>query len=383
MAVLNIEGVRRLANHDSAHAISIFVPTHRAGEETREDPIRLKNQLDIAQRYLQDRGIRGPDVRELLEPATRLVSDSGFWRHQSDGLALFLDSDHREVRRLPCPFEDMTVVGEHFHVTPLLNAVNGASEFYVLALSRNHVRLLHGSRDSIAELDLPAAPDGVDALFFDKNTADQLQLHTVGRGGGSEHAAVFHGQGGTEGPWDERVRNYLRLVVEDVSALLRGKKAPLIFAGDRGLYSLYEDVNSYKAFFGKFVAGNPDHMSPDELHQQAWTLVKPSFDEAREEQIAQVNEALGKGMGSTRIEKILNDACDGKVERLLIADRKHVWGRFRTDDRVVESHSERQTDCEDLLNLAAIHTLRRDGIVMSLPQSLMPNEGVVAAVYRF
>ena len=70
-------------------AVSIYLPTHKAGREIRQDSIRLRNLLgEAAKRLGAER--RPPDVEALLAPARRLVEDEEFWRHQDQGLAIFI-----------------------------------------------------------------------------------------------------------------------------------------------------------------------------------------------------------------------------------------------------------------------------------------------------
>jgi hypothetical protein len=64
---------------DSAPAVSIYLPTHRAGREIRQDAIRLRNLLSTAAGRLGPR-LRGPEIADLIEPARRLVDDESFWR---------------------------------------------------------------------------------------------------------------------------------------------------------------------------------------------------------------------------------------------------------------------------------------------------------------
>jgi hypothetical protein len=48
--------------------VSIYMPTHRTGVETQQDPIRLKNLLGKAEKELSDRGMGRRDVQKMLEP---------------------------------------------------------------------------------------------------------------------------------------------------------------------------------------------------------------------------------------------------------------------------------------------------------------------------
>ena len=63
--------------------VSLFMPTHRRGRETEQDPIRFRNLLREVEERLLDKGLRSPDVQEILKPAQRLLQEPGFWRHQS------------------------------------------------------------------------------------------------------------------------------------------------------------------------------------------------------------------------------------------------------------------------------------------------------------
>jgi hypothetical protein len=58
-------------------AISIYPPTHVAGREGRQDPLRLKNLLSAAAERL-GASRRLPKINALLSLAQRLVEDGAF-----------------------------------------------------------------------------------------------------------------------------------------------------------------------------------------------------------------------------------------------------------------------------------------------------------------
>jgi hypothetical protein len=86
--------------------VSIYMPTHRTGTETQQDPLRLRNLLGEAEKRLSARGVSTRAVQEMLELANKLLQDSYFWQHQSDGLAIFLSSHRVRSYRLPLNFEE-------------------------------------------------------------------------------------------------------------------------------------------------------------------------------------------------------------------------------------------------------------------------------------
>lgn len=173
------------------------MPTHRAGAETQQDPIRLKNLLGRAEECLLAGGLRTPEARELLKPAQKILWNGLLWQHQSDGLAMFLSPEEFSYYRLPFDFEELVVITDCFHIKSLLPLLSGDGRFYVLALSQNQVRLLQGTRYSISEVDAGSIPVSfAEALRYD-DPERRLQFHTSTRtpGGKGERAAIFHGHG--------------------------------------------------------------------------------------------------------------------------------------------------------------------------------------------
>lgn len=144
------------------------MPTHRAGREIQQDPLRLKNLLSGAEKHLLASGLCTPDAKELLEPAQRLLQNSHFWQHQSDGLAMFLSREMFRYYRLPLDFDVLVDVTNRFHIKPLFPLLSGDGRFYILALSQNDVRLFQGARYSVSAVDLEGVPTSLaEALQYD------------------------------------------------------------------------------------------------------------------------------------------------------------------------------------------------------------------------
>jgi hypothetical protein len=91
--MIAMEEVRALLGRREP-AVSICMPTHVAGRDISEDPIRLRQ----AEEQLIALGHRQPDTGALLSAAAAPGGDTGFWRHQSRGSALL---DGGTVHLLP------------------------------------------------------------------------------------------------------------------------------------------------------------------------------------------------------------------------------------------------------------------------------------------
>ncbi|MBC7076734.1 MAG: hypothetical protein H5T92_00240 [Synergistales bacterium] len=268
MDLLTLDELKALVGQNIGACASLFMPTHRTGAETRQDPIRFKNLLGQAEEGLRALGLRSPQARELLEPARKLLVDSAFWWHQSDGLAVFAAANLFRFYRLPLDFAELVVVGERCHVKPLLPLFMGDGHFFVLALSQNQIRLLEGTRYSVDEIDLEGVPTSlVEALGEDREK--QLQFHTrTGASGTGRRAAGFHGHDPADEAKD-RILRYFRQVNDGLSQVLKDERAPLVLAGVDYLLPLYREANTYPHLSEQGITGNPEALTPAELHGRA------------------------------------------------------------------------------------------------------------------
>jgi len=363
--------------------ISVYMPAHRAGAEVRQDPIRLKNLLGEAETKLGESGLRSTQARALLEPARELLNDALFWRYQSDGLALFLSSGFFRYYRVPLEFDDLVVVTHRFHIKPLLRLFAGDGVFYVLALSQNDVRLLQGTRYSVNQVELENVPDSLaDALKYD-DPEKQLQFHTGASEGKGRRAAIFHGHGVGVDDTKDRILRYFRQINEGVQELLKDGQAPLVLAGVDYLFPIYEAANTYRHLISEGIPGNPEALSATDLHERAWSIVKPYFRKAQNEATSRYKTLAASGQASNDLKSILPASYQGRIEVLLVAVGVQRWGSFDPSTSVVQLHPAADPDSEDLLDLATLQTLVNGGTVFALEPGDVPGEALFAAIFRY
>jgi hypothetical protein len=131
------------------------------------------------------------------------------------------------------------------------------------------------------------------------------------------------------------------------------------------------------------IAGNPEQLSAAELHEQAWTIVRPHFQKAQQEAVDQYKEFSGSGRTSNRIRKIIPAAYHGRIELLFVLPDLQQWGTFDPGTDEIHLHKKEKTGDEDLLESAAIQTLLNGGTVYMIGAEKMPDTGPLAAVFRY
>ena len=377
------EELRELSAHSRKLCVSLFMPAFRAGRETEQNSIRFKNLLKEAESRLSASGARPPEIQELLKPARGLVDDPLFWQRQGDGLAVFLSADYFKNFRLPLSFQESVILARRFHFTPLLPYFSGEGRFYVLALSRNMIRLLEGSRHAVDEVDVETLlPSLGDAFRFDR-FEKQLQFHTgtsAGRSGG--RAAMFHGHD----PSDEekgRLLRWFRKIDGDLPEILRGSRSPLVLAGVEYLLHLYRDANSYPFLLDEGIPGNPDELRPEELHARAWPIAEKALSRAADQVLARYAELAGSENVSSNVEKILEGAHHGRVDVLFVDGGARMTGCFNPEENRVLTGESCSGEEEDLLNLAAVQTLVHGGTVYGVSSGSLPGSEPLGAMFRF
>src|SRR5450759_2963355 len=282
MDILTRTELEQLMRKEQQWCVSIYMPTHRTGAETQQDPIRLKNLLGEAEKHLSARGVRTRDVQIMLEPVSKFLQDSYFWQHQRDGMAIFLASNRVRRYRLPLNFEEFVVVMDHFHIKPLLPLFTGDGQFYILALSQNEVRLLNSTRYSVSEVDIGQVVGSLDEAIPSDDHQVNLQLHTSGAAGGmtGDGSVTFHGQGGGSESAKNELLRYFRLVADGLTEFLQEDKVPLVLAAVEYLLPIYKEANTYPNLIDMVIKGNPELLSADELHKRAWDIIRPLFQAA-------------------------------------------------------------------------------------------------------
>jgi hypothetical protein len=364
--------------------VSIFMPTLRAGKETQQNGIRFKNLLRQAEERLGDHGLHQQEARTLLKPAQELMDNSEFWEHQLDGLAVFVAKGFCEQFRLPLDLEEMVITGGQFHLKPVLPLLTGDGRFYLLALSQNKVRLFRGSRQSIRELELEQAPTSLaEALRYD-DPEKHLQFRTSEP---SKQASMFHGHGGgsLEEQEKDQILRFFHQVDAGIHEHLAGKESPLVLAGVEFLHPLYREANSYPHLIKEGIRGNPDEARAEELHEEAWEIVEPFFQKAREDAHTIYKELEGNDPNrvSAKIDEIVSAAVFGRVDTLFVARGACQWGVFDAEANEVHLHEETEPDNVDLLDFAATHTLSNSGTVFVTENGELPANAPVAAIFRY
>jgi hypothetical protein len=388
MSVPNKEDLLALLKVNTKPCLSIYMCTDRLGAETQQNPIRLRNLLRQAEeRLVQDGDIRTVEARAQLQPAHDLLSQSQYWRHMDDGLALFMARGFFREYRVPLGFDEQVIVSNRFHIRPLLPLLVGDGRFYVLALSQGGVRLYQGTRDSISPVELENVPANLNESRHTDEPSGNLQFHTAAQqtgGPGSERAAMYYGTGAADNNVQREIVRYFHEVDRGLRETLGDEQIPLVLAGVEDLLPMYREANSYPALIEEEIPTGTDMMDGQDLHDRAWPLVEPIFLAAREKAITLYRRLAGESSvkASSDLREVVPAAYYGRVGTLLLANGAQEWGSFDRENGTI-AIPPGNGNAEDLFDLAAVFTLQNKGTVYTVDREQMPGRVPVAALFRY
>lgn len=360
MDMITREDLAILLHHQDIYCVSLYMPTHRAGPEIRQDPIRLKNLLRQAEDRLAALGTPAAEVHQMLGPAAAMLGDSSFWRLQGDGLALFISPSSFHQYRLPVDFQELLVVADRFHLKPLLPLFAHGGHFYILALSQNEVRFFRGTLSGLDPVELRSLPENLSETLRLFDAEKQGQINT-----------------------DIAMLQYCRSINDAVCKYLASERAPLVLAAVEPLFAIYRQANTYPYCMNEGIYGNPEGLKLEDLHGRGQAIAQTTFLMALEATAEQCHRNENMGRASKKLDEVLRAATQGKVDKLIVAVGLQRWGTYDPATDSLRLHFAQEPGDEDLLNRAAMLTLSHGGEVYAVMPEDVPDRALLAAVFRY
>jgi len=160
----------------------------------------------------------------------------------------------------------------------------------------------------------------------------------------------------------------------------------VVLAAQPEIQGNFREIAKWKELLPEGLTENPDAAPPQELHRKAWALLTPREDQNRADALGRLESMLGtgnNGKATTVPEEIVKAARYGRVDRLFLSDGDPLWGWFdERHDRIVAHRDPAEGD-DDLLDYAAVMTLRQGGNVTLVDRKQLPRTAPAAAILRY
>ena len=391
MKLLTLKELEELYQITNENAISIYLPTHKAGKEVlnQKDARTLKNHYQQIKKKLAGKGMHENEIENLLQPINQLINDGNFWRQQLGGLAIFLSDGFFRYYRLPIPFEEFRLMTTSFYLKPLAQTFSDDEYYFILALSLQNIRLYEANKYFIHEIDLQELfPDGVEEILNYYEFEKSLQMRSQQGGMNSGDNAQYYGQGGSKQDVTPYIEEYFRKIDEGLGRVMTSNPQPMVLAAVDYLHPIFKKVTKTSKVVDKGIMGNPDHLKADELHVQANQIMEPFFKKQRNTRFDKYKELEGTGKTSNDIKEIAKAAMNGRIEALFAQKGNVVWGKIyeNNGDQRIELHKEFESGDNCLIDQSIVKTLLNGGetyLVENDNSSEVYDKTGIAALFRY
>lgn len=373
--------------------VSLYLPVEKITNDTIQGSKVLRKMLKSAEESLKEKGVRTPDIENLLKPAYALIDNALFWENQNLGLALFLDKDGMTEHRLPIRFAESLLVADRFLVRPLLSMLGQDGRYAVLALSLNDAHLYSCTRFSMMEIVMTPNPTSLSDVMKTYDT-ESILSHSSGSAGGraGTGASTTGGgggfiMGGSYDPKDDekfRIQEYFRRIDQNLKKSLADEKTPIVLACVEYLAPMFRDVAKDPRIQDAFIAGGVDALKRDDILMQGWKIVRPIFEKDKNKAVDNLQNALGTARVLQDIRKILMAAKNGQVDTLFLQQGKSLLGEVeRRASPQAAADEPVSVDEEELFDFAATRVMATGGKVFVLQPAEMPFPADCLALLRY
>ncbi|MFA5508641.1 MAG: hypothetical protein WC314_05880 [Vulcanimicrobiota bacterium] len=371
---LSRKAIVELSQVQSDACISLLMSTASSGARSRQGAARFKNLLTKAEVALSRKQVREDEIETLLKPAKLLLGDTPFWSHRTEGLAVYLESGAMRLFQLAFPVQDRVVVGERFHVRPLLKAAV-QEDFYILSLNLKGVQLLQCGEHGVREF----APEG-----FPESLPEAMSMNTSDHQPNGSRPEVHHRQYmGMEENRKAAMEQWLRSLARAVESFLGPQGPPLILAGVQYVVAEYRKQDRYPHTLSEAAIGSTERKSHQDLLEVARPILEGCSEKRLQELLERYQSGLNQGRSIAGLQACLRAATAGTVDHLLVAEGATSWGSFCADSLKVSPLDQEQPEAEELFERACLDTLKNGGDVSLLSPLSFPNGDQITAILRF
>ncbi len=369
--------IQELIEKKSEVSVTITLPTHKKGEESKQDPIRFKNLLSEASEKIKEYNSKNGFADSLLKQARELLDKPLFWSHLDKGLAVYVSENRFDVYKLPYEVEEQVFVNNHFMITPLLPMTSMDGSFSVLAVSRQNIRLLRCTRNEVQDITPSEIPLSIED-YIEIDPEKQLNFHSGSRG----QKAVYFGHGANEEDKLIVVEGFYREIEKEITRVIKQYDDPLILTGLTENIGIYKKVNSYNRVLDEVVKRNPDELTDKELKDKGWEIIQTFFLGDMYKSLENLKKSTNDKV-SNNLGEIVEATVMGKSQTIFISKGEKKWGFYDEVNHTVQYSNNPNGKDVELLNWLSITAFKTGSKVYILPKEEMPIRSTVAAEYRF
>jgi hypothetical protein len=287
--------LKELKKINSENCVTLVLNTHRTAPDNQKDVILLKNLIkETEERLLQETDKKS--AQSIVEHLSKLESEIDH-NHNLESLMLFVNVEKgvSEFMRLPVAVTDRVIIGDTFATRDLLRAIHLNSNYYVLVLSQQKVRLIQAFNDeAIKEFTSP---------FPIENT----ELYTTGieNSNASRQTSLL--------------AEFFNRIDKEVNKIRKVSPLPVMICSEDGSFHDYLKIADEKhSIYEMHLNGNRLEEKAAAIVKEAWPILKEHVVSKNNARKSELDEAVGTGRFLSDVNDIYQAINEGRIQTLFV-----------------------------------------------------------------
>jgi hypothetical protein len=295
--------------------LSIIIPTKKFGHERQQNHELIDKAITREQILVKHSSWPKEVIQQLQERLKQIPARIEQIR-LDEGLAIFISPNVFKIYSLPFPVTEKVMLGNSFEVRDLIYFHQFLRPYYLLAVSRQRVRLLKGNGRELHEV----VNDDFPKRYVEEY---EYERPSVGNSSGVALKSVEPDKSILS---DTRIRTFFRSADEALRKYLK-PEIPLFVAGVNEEIADFEKVSSHARQITGKIRGNYDVDAVHPLAEMAWRKLKQDLQLENRELLLKLDDAFGRHLAVDGIVNVWKAAYAGQGRTLMI-EKDYVQRAF-------------------------------------------------------
>ena len=359
-----------IINNHSAVQVSIYMETHRSAPDNKGDRLQFKNLMNDVLNQIEDKSVKNSIEVKL----TALHADEGFWIHNANGLAILVDEKDLSVYRVNRTFSNLTYVGEHFNLKPLLRHFQSDDEYFVIGLSKEEFAVYKGNRYDYKEVKFDENLD----MTKDEVLGTEVEGRTLNVVSSGGLVGNYHGHNARSEEEKIDTQRYFQYIDRFILKHLDNpNNRPIALLGLAEQQGEFRKISANPHIIDAGIEVSLESVRNDEkdLVNKIWKVIEPVLLEKTEDLLKRFYVNKEDESASSDVSEIAHALIEGRVDTLVLEDGKSFPNHYRALKDYKEG--------EDVLNIFLELANKTKAKVLVLPKEKMPDNTGSFAIYRY
>jgi hypothetical protein len=341
--------------------ITIILNTHRTKPDKLQDPLALKNLVNQAKMRLQklDDKEKSKHLIEKLEKLSYSIDHT----YNQESLLLFVNESICTYTRLPISVGNRVVIDKTFATRDLIRAMHQETNYFILVLSEQQVRLIEAMNDKVVQ-EIGNPFPIINSHLFPTSKAEKKNAQIE----------------------SNRLSEFFNQVDKEFNAIHYIHPLPLLICSEASNYHEFKKIaDNEHLIFPVFIKGNHLSEKGQVIAKEAWKVVKKYIIEKENKRLDELEEAISKGNYISDLNEIWEAIPSGQIQTLFLEESLFQSAQIKENNLFLVGDDQRQSEnvVDDIYDEIIEANMNHGGEIVFVPDGSLKKHNGFAAITRY